>query len=442
MKLRGLQALLAITTVSAFALVACSGGVEDPGAFGTPGDGTTTGANGEVVIDVEPELTANEGTEPEVTEYLHLVTPDLAVCPSGARFDEIGGFCVTGTTAMGPFPDGLRAECQKLGGGAQCTTDRWDLSLAQRARGEEFCPAGTDIDVTTGLCTDGRYVYGPFDQTIIDDCKANGGGATCTDLRWEKRFAPLLSAEDRATIGDDVDPLAVPSKLDEQCGSNAKLFNYYKSQKGFMNVRKAARAKLRAIGATTAKRPDRNGCATYLSYALKQSGAVPNMPIEPGTEGFRDALIKRGWKVIKDPAQFQPGDVIISRDRKGWAGHPDHVYMLASMNDPSPGMGQVIDNQGTLVHGRNITAKGSKTRAAYALRAPDAKKECGKGDCAGKADGWYCNEKATYSGYKCKNGAIAAGWQCATGQKCVRSGSGEDFKAQTDGDKIACSGGN
>ena len=440
MKLRGLHALLAITAVSALALVACSGGPEDPGAFDTNGSDAISGANGangSTLLDIDPALTANEGSEPEVDEYLHLVTPDLAVCPAGARFDETGGFCVTGTSAMGPFPQGLVAECQKLGGGAQCSTDRWDLSLAQRARGEEFCPAGTDIDVTTGLCTDGRFVYGPFDQTIIDDCRAAGGGAQCSDLRWDKSFAPLLSAEDRATIG--VQPLAVPSKLDEACGANAKLFNYYKSQKGFMNTRKAARAKLRAIGATTAKRPDRNGCATYLSYALKQSGAVPNMPIEPGTEGFRDALLKRGWKVIKDPAQFQPGDVIISRDRKGWAGHPDHVYMLASMNDPSPGMGQVIDNQGTLVHARNITAKGSKTRAAYALRAPDAKNDkCGTGDCAGKEDGWYCAEKTTYAGYKCKGGAIASGYQCATGQKCQRAGSGDDYKAQTSGEVIAC----
>jgi hypothetical protein len=38
-----------------------------------------------------------------------------------------------------------------------------------------------------------------------------------------------------------------------------------------------------------------------------------------------------------------------------------------------PGYGEVIDNQGTLLHERNISVAGSHTRAAYALRAPDAK---------------------------------------------------------------------
>lgn len=433
----------------ALSLVACSSAPDDPGLLSTGnGNGSGAGNGSPTVLDLDPALTANEGTEPETEEYLHLVTPDLAVCPAGASFDEISGFCMSGGQALGPFPAGLVAECQKLGGGAQCGTSKWEIDLARRARGEEFCPAGTDIDTSTGLCADDRFVYGPFDLSLIKECRLAGGGAQCDELRWEKRFAPALPADIEQTEGS-TEFQAVPAKLDEACGKNAKLFNYYKSQNGFMNVRRSARAKLRAIGATSARTsPDRNGCATYLSYALKQSGAVPDMPIEPGTEGFRDALLKRGWTVIKDPSQFQPGDVIISRDRKGVPGHPDHVYMYAGSKDGAPGMGYVIDNQGTLVHERNISAAGKKTRAAYALRAPGAKKgdQCNddgmvdqRDSCVGKTDGWYCSDLKDFSGYQCKGGNITLGHQCATGKTCTRvNPSGDDDKAQLEGQVPAC----
>lgn len=440
MKLTGVHVLL---SVAALTLVACSGNVDDPGRYGS-----RTGPNGETILNIDPALVANEGTAPETDEYIHLVTPDLAVCPSGARFDEVGGFCVMGTQALGPFPAAMVATCQKLGGGAQCATTKWELDLARRARGEDFCPAGSLTDLETGLCADDRYVYGPFDLTMIKECRLTGGGAQCDELRWDKWFAPLLTAEDAASNGGATFK-AVPAKLDEACGSNSKLFNYYKSQNGFMDVRRAARAKLAAIGEGTSARPDRNGCATYLSYALKKSGAVADMPIEPGTEGFRDALLKRGWKVIQDPAQFQPGDVIISRDRKGVPGHPDHVYMYAGSKDGAPGMGYVIDNQGTMVHERNVSAQGSKTRAAYALRAPNAKsgESCAQSgpvdqrdSCVGKADGWFCSDIKDFSSYQCKAQTIVLGNQCATGRTCTRinPSSPDDDRAQMDGQLPAC----
>ena len=360
-----LHGVLALAAVS---LVACSSSTGPAPFDGAYGSGVS-----ETVYDVPEEMTRNEGTAPETTEYPHLVTPDLAVCPTGSRFDEVGGLCVVGTQAIGPFPQGMIAECQKLGGGAQCATDKWALDLARRARGDGLCPTGTDVDFESGLCTDDTYAYGPFDLTIIKECRLTGGGAKCDQIRFDKWFAPLVSAEAAKDTEGGTDFKAVPAKLDEKCGSNSKLFNYYKSQEGFMSVRRAARAKLRDLGVGTSARPDRNGCATYLSYALKQSGAVPDMPIQPGTEEFRDTLLKKGWKIIRDPAQFQPGDVIISRDRAGVPGHPDHVYMYAGSKDGSAGNGYVIDNQGTQVHERNISAQGSKTRAAYALRAPDAK---------------------------------------------------------------------
>lgn len=441
-----LNASLVLLTAVALSVVACSAGSEDPGRFSSGGT-NGTGAPGETILDIDPALVANEGTEPETEEYLHLVTPDLAVCPSGAAFDEVSGFCVSGGEALGPFPAKLADECQKLGGGAQCTTSRWNLDLARRARGEEMCPLGTDVDLASGLCTDDRYAYGPFDLSLIKECRLAGGAAQCDELRWDKKLAPPLAPEVVASEGGATFQ-AVPQKLDEACGKNAKLFNYYKSQDGFMNVRRSARAKLRAIGEGTAARPDRNGCATYLSYALKQSGAVADMPIEPGTEGFRDALLKRGWKVIKDPSQFQAGDVIISRDRKGVPGHPDHVYMYAGSKDGAPGMGYVIDNQGTQVHERNISATGKKTRAAYALRAPGAKSgtSCAsdtpvdmRDSCVGKTDGWYCSDLKDFSGYLCKSQAITLGHQCATGKTCTRvNASGDDDRAQLDGQTPAC----
>ncbi len=449
-RLHGLLAAAALAFVSANGLVGCSSGLDDPPPLGGYGGLGGVGADGQTTLDNDPALLANEGTAPEVTEYLHLVTPDLAVCPTGAAFDEIGGFCVAANQALGPFSAGMVAECQKLGGGAQCTTAKWELALARRARGEGLCPVGTSVDLESGLCADDRYVYGPFDVTIIKECRLTGGGAQCDEQRFEKWYAPLLSFEDVSSTAGGATFKAVPSKLDEGCGSNAKLFNYYKSQDGFMKVRRAARAKLADIGAAGPNRPDRNGCATYLSYALKQSGAVSDMPIQPGTEEFRDALLKRGWKVIKDPAQFQPGDVIISRDRKGVPGHPDHVYMYAGSKDGAPGTGYVIDNQGTLLHERNVSASGSKTRAAYALRAPNAKtgSNCGEkvtndameseDSCAGRADGWYCSDLREYSAYQCVGSQIKIGFQCAQGQTCSRVSAQPEDKAQMSGQNPAC----
>ena len=75
MKLTGLHVLFAVAALS---LVACSGGTDDPGAFGSGG------GNGATVLDIDPALLANEGTEPETEEYPHLVTPDLAACPAGS----------------------------------------------------------------------------------------------------------------------------------------------------------------------------------------------------------------------------------------------------------------------------------------------------------------------------------------------------------------------
>ncbi|HQY62711.1 MAG: hypothetical protein IPF92_12320 [Myxococcales bacterium] len=45
-----------------------------------------------------------------------------------------------------------------------------------------------------------------------------------------------------------------------------------------------------------------------------------------------------------------------------------------------------------------------------------------KDSCAGRADGWYCSELATYSAYQCKGQQIALGYQCASGQSCASSG--------------------
>ncbi len=209
-RLSRLLVAAAFSFVSVNGLIGCSSGVDDPGPLGGGG----VGPNGETILDLDPALLANEGTEPETGEYLHLVTPDLAVCPSGSAFDEIGGFCVAGGLALGPFPPGMIAECQKLGGGAQCTTAKWDLALARRARGEGLCPAGTDVDLETGLCTDDRYAYGPFDLTIIKECRLTGGGAQCDELRFDKWFAPLLTFEDVASTEGGATFHAVPSKLE------------------------------------------------------------------------------------------------------------------------------------------------------------------------------------------------------------------------------------
>ncbi|NOU30661.1 MAG: hypothetical protein HOO96_22400 [Polyangiaceae bacterium] len=40
--------------------------------------------------------------------------------------------------------------------------------------------------------------------------------------------------------------------------------------------------------------------------------------------------------------------------------------------------------------------------------------------CAGRKDGWYCDEVSVYSATRCQGGAIALGAQCDSGEICVR----------------------
>ncbi len=434
--------LMPLLAMLSLAVAACSAGPEGPEPFGSGGG---NGRGGGVGIDAIPtDLTSADTTPPEVDEDPWLVPGELVLCPAGAAFDGASNLCVAQGQALGPFPAAMIAECKKLGG-TSCEADRMPIDLARRARGGGECSVGADVDAATGLCADASHVYGPFDLTLTKQCRLAGGGAQCDTLRWEKRFAPLLVSDEE---GGGITLQAVPRSLSSACGSNGSLFNYYKDQQGFMNVRRSSRAKLRQIGASSASRPDRNGCATYLSYALRQSGAIPNMPIHPGTEEFRDELLRRGWKVIRNPADFRPGDVIISRDRAGVPGHPDHVYMYAGSVDGQPGMGHVIDNQGAPLHTRNVSVSGRKTRAAYALRAPDAKGECAASDedapspdsCSGKSDGWYCSDLRAFSAYKCQNAQILTGFQCASNQVCSRGG--DNGRAVMAGQNPACQGGN
>ncbi len=372
--------------------------------------------------DIEDGPEVDETGDEENTAFW-FATAETAVCPEGATFREESGLCERTRKALGPFTSGMVEQCS----GAGCEALDWPMSRAVEYRGDETCPFGAKIDEELGVCVEGDFAYGPFDQPMIDECVARGG-TDCHGLRWEKHLvAPLPEeiAEDEGEIGT----LANPTK----CGGlNERLMAYYASREGYSKV---SRAGMRTLGTR------RNGCATWLSHAIKQVGG--SMTVEPNTEGFRDALKRRGWITIRNKADLRPGDVIITKDRKGRPGHPDHVYMFAGWADAAKTVPLAVDNQG-FTHARNR----GKSPIAYGLRAPDSKNPaCNPTDggadpaqpdrCEGKADGWYCSELRDFSAYQCKSQQISGGWQCADNTVCRKNASG---KATLYGSNPGCFG--
>jgi hypothetical protein len=408
--------LLLVTGLVASVTVACGS------ASDAPNFDPDQGAD----IESGPEV---DETADELATPMWFATADTAACPTGASFDDTAGFCVQGGRALGPFSPAMVSAC-KSSGGQDCDAANWPLAQAKSLRGQETCPAGTTVDKDLGVCTDGTNVYGPFTQQMVDDCTSLGGGAACTAQRFDRKFVTALPDEE-AII--QLEAQGQQLELQGGCDNfNAKLMSYYSSRKGYDAV---SRAGVRTLGSR------HNGCATWLSHAIRQSGG--NMPVETNTENFRDALKSRGWTVIRNRADLRPGDVIITKDRKGRPGHPDHVYMFAGWQGSSP---LAVDNQG-FTHARGS----GKSPIAYGLRAPSRNGGQGcntnpdqndagapaRDVCVGKADGWYCSELATYSAYLCDKQSIAGGWQCGDSTVC-RPGS--DGKATLSGKNPGCFG--
>jgi hypothetical protein len=379
----------------------------------------------ENAADIEQGAEVDETADELASTSFWFATPETASCPGASRFDGASGFCVESGRAVGPFSAAMVSACQ-AGSGVDCDSANWPVAQASRFRGSETCPVGTSIDQDLGVCSDAQYVYGPVDVAMVERCVALGGGGTCAAMRFEKKFVAPLPDED-AAIRLGTRGVAV---LGSECdGLNAKMYAYYTTRAGYSAV---SRAGFKTLGTR------KNGCATWLSHAIRQSGG--DVPVNTGTEGFRDALKSRGWTVIRNREDLQPGDVIVTKDRKGRPGHPDHVYMFAGWQGALP---LAVDNQG-FTHVRTA----GKSPIAYGLRAPTSNSAAcqptppssdagaaAPDNCAGKADGWYCSELQTYSSYECKGESIQGGWQCASSSQCRK---GSDGRATMSGAHPGC----
>ena len=390
--------------------VACS-------SAGGSSDTTVQPSTGDNGPDIESGPSVDE-TGDELATPMWFATADTATCPTGGTFDATSGFCTQGGRALGPFPAAMVTAC-KSGGGSSCDDANWDVAQATRFRGTDTCPTGASIDATLGVCTEGTNTFGPFSQTMVDDCTAAGGGDACSGLRFGKQLVSELPVEDN---GDNT---IVTQGAGTNCSQlNSKMAGFYGSRQGYDTV---SRAGMRTLGTR------HNGCATWLSHAIRMSGG--NIPIEESTTGLRDALRSRGWTVIRDRADLQPGDVIITKDRAGQPGHPDHVYMFDGWDGRNP---RAVDNQGaahTRTSGRSPIAYGLRAPSGssggscnQAANPPPAQSDASapqRDSCGGKSDGWYCSEQESYSAYECKGADIVGGWQCSGNTVCRPNGSGQ-----------------
>lgn len=126
-------------------------------------------------------------------------------CPDGTDYDFDYRLCISASDAIGPFTSPMIQACIDYGGGSQaCKGARWDLAFARALRGTGTCPPGSTLDAGKGYCAEGDDLFGPFSPSLVDRCKAGGGGQACETMRWKRVMVP-----DRAAVGTS-NPLSVP----------------------------------------------------------------------------------------------------------------------------------------------------------------------------------------------------------------------------------------
>jgi hypothetical protein len=117
-------------------------------------------------------------------------------CPSAYSLEAIGrgAICVSGDGlhAWGPFTQAMTDACRATGGGRGCGSDRWAASFARRIRGDGVCPLGARFDALTGYCAEGNNAFGPFPESLIERCLDAGGRAACRSARWNRGFLARL----------------------------------------------------------------------------------------------------------------------------------------------------------------------------------------------------------------------------------------------------------
>lgn len=136
-----------------------------------------------------PELAAAGAAAPPSPLDGARTPAGAAKCPAGAHVDAQSGLCVNDDEAFGPFPETMAEQCEARGG-AGCRSKRWELDLAVALRGKSACLPGTLLDPAIGYCVDARFAYGPFEADHVAHCKQIGAGAVCDSLRWPRAITP------------------------------------------------------------------------------------------------------------------------------------------------------------------------------------------------------------------------------------------------------------
>jgi hypothetical protein len=96
--------------------------------------------------------------------------------------------CTDGSSAFGPFPYGMRADCKVLQQ-PFCDGPVWPIFQALNLRGFDTCPKGTLLEPKTDFCSDGANLYGPFAESLRAKCRSFGGGPACETNAWGRQFA-------------------------------------------------------------------------------------------------------------------------------------------------------------------------------------------------------------------------------------------------------------
>ena len=390
-----------------------------------------------------------------------------AVCPTGTLFDEYSGFCVDASNnAIGPFSDGMIEACKALGGGATCSTNQWPDGLARDARNYgsagdngSDCPYGTFVDRARGMCSDGTSVYGPFDSTIIAECQAAGGAASCLTMRFPLRYSLILPVDKAPGLGGiegkeataGLTLAAIPKALAASCGDGAKIFNNYKNAADYSRITRKARADA----------PSAKGRSAVFASEAMRAYVDPTFPIRESTDGinadgtragsgFRDALAERVWTMVS-VAACQAGDFAFSQDIDE-AGKTKADPKLTSVEDAARGDAHagcvffVTDNAGagalSAIDNQSsgytrVPGKSGRTPAAYCLRSPSAKQGCAADPadknaffCNGKDDGYYCDPDVPTQALECYLHSRRYALQCPT-----KDAAGKPLYCQSKGGK-------
>jgi len=134
------------------------------------------------------------------SEQLLVTAASALYCPEGFSYSASARLCVNAEEALGPFTEAMVADCKRFGGGDSCDNLTWERNFAQNLRGNAECPKGASRTLG-GLCVEGGHAYGPFSQQLVETCQRNSGGQGCLTMRWNRSFAESMApGEQRSTV--------------------------------------------------------------------------------------------------------------------------------------------------------------------------------------------------------------------------------------------------